>query len=166
MKGYDKQPDKTAEVLHDGWYVGGDLGIMDADGFLTVLGRRDDAIVKEGQWTQPAQVEEVACSLDGVAEAGAVGVPEGAAEQKILLAVVPRAGAQLTEAWLRAELAAKLPGHQQPDAVVLAGALPHTDDASGGPGKLLRREIAARVRPGRRGPPATARRHARHTGPA
>ena len=141
MQGYDKQPDKTADVLRDGWYIGGDLGVVDEAGFLTVLGRRDDAIVKAGQWTQPAQVEEVACALGGVAEAGAVGVPEGAAEQKILLAVVPRAGAQLTEAWLIAELAAKLPGHQQPDAVVVAAQLPHTQDASGGPGKLLRREI-------------------------
>jgi fatty-acyl-CoA synthase len=141
MKGYDREPGKTAEVLRDGWYIGGDLGIVDEAGFLTVLGRREDAIVKAGQWTQPAQVEEVACALDGVAEAGAVGVPEGAAEQKILLAVVPRAGAQLTEAGLRAALAARLPGHQQPDAVAVAAELPHTQDASGGPGKLLRREI-------------------------
>ena len=141
MKGYDKQPDKTAEVLRDGWYVGGDLGIMDAGGFLTVLGRREDAIVSGGQWVQPAQLEEVACSLDGVAEAGAVGVPEGAAEQKILLAVVPRAGAELTEAGLAGALAAKLPAHQRPSAIVIATTLPHTQDASGGPGKLLRREI-------------------------
>jgi acyl-CoA synthetase (AMP-forming)/AMP-acid ligase II len=143
MKGYDKQPGKTAEVLRDGWYVGGDLGIMDADGFLTVLGRREDAIASGGQWTQPAQIEEVACSLGGVAEAGAVGVPEGAAEQKILLAVVPRAGAQLTEAALAEALAAKLPAHRRPHAIVVAGELPHTQDASGGPGKLLRREIRA-----------------------
>ncbi|GAA4145390.1 class I adenylate-forming enzyme family protein [Actinomadura keratinilytica] len=149
MAGYDGQPDKTAEVLRDGWYVGGDLGRMDADGFLYVLGRREDSILKGGRWTQPAQVEEAAIGLAGVAEAGAVGVPahpEGgdAVEQKILLAVVPRAGAELDADAVRAALAERLPAHQAPDTVVVADELPHTQDASGGPGKLLRRGIRDR----------------------
>ncbi|WP_460368622.1 class I adenylate-forming enzyme family protein, partial [Actinocorallia lasiicapitis] len=98
--GYDRLPAKTAESLKDGWFIGGDLGVLSADGVLSVLGRRDDAILKGGQWSQPAQVEEKAVEVAGVAEAGAVGVPahtEGAdaAEQRILLAVVPRAGAVL-----------------------------------------------------------------------
>ncbi|GLW62688.1 fatty-acid CoA ligase [Actinomadura rubrobrunea] len=146
MAGYDGQPDKTAEVLRDGWYVGGDLGRMDEDGFLYVLGRREDSILKGGQWTQPAQIEEAAVEVEGVAEAGAVGVPahpEGgeAVEQKILLAVVPRSGATLDADRVRAALAERLPAHQAPDAVVVADELPHTQDASGGPGKLLRRGI-------------------------
>jgi acyl-CoA synthetase (AMP-forming)/AMP-acid ligase II len=144
MQGYDKQPDKTAEVLRDGWYVGGDLGIMDENGYLTVLGRREDAILKGGVWTQPVQLEEAATELDGVAEAGAVGFPEGADEQRVLLAVVPRAGASLDADTVRAALAGRLPAHQAPDRVVVADELPHTQDASGGPGKLLRREIRTR----------------------
>ncbi|MQY02911.1 class I adenylate-forming enzyme family protein [Actinomadura macrotermitis] len=149
MAGYDGLPDKTADVLRDGWYVGGDLGRMDADGFLYVLGRREDAILKGGQWTQPVQVEEAAIEVEGVAEAGAVGVPahpegQDAVEQRILLAVVARSGADLDPERVRAALAARLPGHQVPDAVVVADALPHTEDASGGPGKLLRRGIRDR----------------------
>lgn len=146
MAGYDKQPDKTAEVLREGWFVGGDLGVVTADGFLHVLGRRADAILKGGVWSQPSQVEEKAVEVEGVAEAGAVGVPEhpegqDAVEQKILVAVVPRAGASLDPEAVRSALATALPAHLAPDGVVIAEQLPHTSDGSGGPGKLLRRGI-------------------------
>ncbi|MEV7966359.1 class I adenylate-forming enzyme family protein [Sphaerisporangium sp. NPDC088356] len=149
MAGYDRLPGRTAEVLRDGWYVGGDLGIVSEDGVLTVLGRREDAILKGGQWSQPATVEEAAVAVDEVAEAGAVGVPahaEGrdAAPQKIILAVVARAGHSLDAEKLAAALTERLPEHQRPDLIVVAGELPHFEDASGGPGKLLRREIRER----------------------
>ncbi|MDX6429134.1 MAG: hypothetical protein QOE54_1500 [Streptosporangiaceae bacterium] len=149
MAGYDKLPGKTAEVLRGSWYVGGDLGTVDADGFLHVIGRREDAILKGGQWSQPAQVEEAAIEVDGVAEVGVVGVPahpdgQDAVEQKILVAVVARAGATLDAAAVKAAIASRLPGHQAPDHVVVATELPHTSDGSGGPGKLLRRGIRDR----------------------
>ncbi|NUW40598.1 class I adenylate-forming enzyme family protein [Nonomuraea rhodomycinica] len=146
MAGYDGLPDRTAEVLRGGWYVGGDLGTVSEDGVLRVLGRREDAILKGGVWSQPVAVEEAAAALDGVAEAGAVGVPahvEGqeAVEQEILLAVVPRAGHTLDSSKLALALADTLPAHQRPDHIVVADELPHFQDASGGPGKLLRREL-------------------------
>ncbi|CAM4082686.1 class I adenylate-forming enzyme family protein [Nocardiopsis gilva] len=149
MACYDGQPEATAEVLRDVWYVGGDLGRIDPDGHLYVLGRRSDAILKGGRWTRPVEIEEAAAELDTVAEAGAVGTPpheDGAdtAEQKVILAVVPRAGTTATELGVRAELAARLPEHQRPDVVVFTDELPHGEDASGGPGKLLRREIRTR----------------------
>ncbi|MDR8414634.1 acyl--CoA ligase [Nonomuraea sp. 3-1Str] len=146
MAGYDGLPGRTAEVLRDGWYVGGDLGAVSDDGVLRVLGRREDAILKGGVWSQPVAVEEAAAALDGVAEAGAAGVPahvEGreAVEQEILLAVVPRAGHTLDSAKLAAALADTLPAHQRPDHILVVDELPHFQDASGGPGKLLRREL-------------------------
>ncbi|MEO3802895.1 class I adenylate-forming enzyme family protein [Nonomuraea sp. B1E8] len=141
MAGYDGLPDRTAEVLRGEWYVGGDLGTLSADGVLRVLGRREDAIIKGGVWTQPAVIEEAVSALDGVAEAGAVGVPEGAADQRVLLAVVPRAGHSLDASKIALSLADTLPAHQRPDHIVVAAELPHAQDASGGPGKLLRRKI-------------------------
>ncbi|GIH96688.1 class I adenylate-forming enzyme family protein [Planobispora siamensis] len=149
MAGYDGLPDKTAEVLRGGWYVGGDLGVLSEDGNLTVLGRREDAILKGGTWSQPSAIEEAAVALDGVAEAGVVGVPAhvegaGAVEQKILLAVVPRSGHSLDASKIELALGETLPGHQRPDRIVVAEELPHFQDASGGPGKLLRREIRER----------------------
>lgn len=141
MAGYDGEPGQTAQAVRDGWYVGGDLGRIDADGFVYVLGRRADAIVKHGRFTQPVQIEEVASTLEGVGEAGAVGVPESAPEQRILLAVSPSSGASLDAETLMSDLTRLLPAHQHPDAVVVTDELPHTEDASGGVGKLLRREI-------------------------
>ncbi|MEO3883810.1 class I adenylate-forming enzyme family protein [Nonomuraea sp. B5E05] len=141
MAGYDGLPDRTAEVLRGAWYVGGDLGTLSAGGVLRVLGRREDAIIKGGVWTQPAVIEEAVSALDGVAEAGAVGVPEGAADQRVLLAVVPRAGHSLDASKIALSLADTLPAHQRPDHIVVAAELPHAQDASGGPGKLLRRKI-------------------------
>ncbi|GAA3667762.1 benzoate-CoA ligase family protein [Nonomuraea antimicrobica] len=141
MAEYDGLPDRTSEVLRGEWYVGGDLGTLSPDGVLRVLGRREDAILKGGIWTQPAAIEEAASAQDGVAEAGAVGVPEGAAEQQVLLAVVPRAGHPLDPSKLALALAELLPEHQRPDHIVVADELPHSQDASGGPGKLLRGRI-------------------------
>ncbi|WP_327086647.1 acyl--CoA ligase [Nonomuraea sp. NBC_01738] len=140
MAGYDGEPGKG---LRGEWYVGGDLGTLSPDGVLQAIGRREDAIAKGGSFTQPATIEEAATALDAVAEAGAVGVPEGAAEQKILLAVVARAGHSLDAGKVALALADTLPGHQRPDHIVVADELPHFQDASGGPGKLLRREIRA-----------------------
>ncbi|MFC3999461.1 class I adenylate-forming enzyme family protein [Nocardiopsis sediminis] len=146
MLGYDGAPEQTAEVLRGPWFVGGDLGRIDAEGRLRVLGRRSDAILKHGRWTPPAVIEEAAAELDEVAEAGAVGRPanpDGAepAEQEVVLAVVPRAGSDPAPARIAAALAARLPAHQRPDRVVVTDRLPHGRDASGGPGKLLRSEI-------------------------
>jgi acyl-CoA synthetase (AMP-forming)/AMP-acid ligase II len=74
---------------------------------------------------------------------GVPGHPEGqdAVEQRVLVAVVARAGASLDAAAVKAAIAARLPGHQAPDHVVVADRLPRTSDGSGGPGKLLRRGI-------------------------
>ena len=144
MRGYFGDPERTAAVLREGWYVGGDIGMVDGAGTLTVLGRRDDAIRRGARYVLPGEVEDQALSIDGVAEAGAVGVPEGAEQQKILLAVLPRRAGELDLETVKKELAARLPEDARPDAVVSVEALPHAQDSSGGQGKLLRREIRDR----------------------
>ncbi|MET7393985.1 class I adenylate-forming enzyme family protein [Dactylosporangium sp. NPDC005572] len=142
MAGYDGLPDATAAALRDGWFVGGDVGVMDETGVLTVLGRREDAIRKKGALTLPSTIEDAVLAMPGVAEAGVVGVPEHG-EQKVLVAVVPRQGVELTPEAVTAHLTS-LPPAAWPDLVVIADELPHANDASGGRGKLLRREIRTR----------------------
>ena len=144
MRGYHGDPERTAAVLREGWYVGGDIGTLDETGTLTVLGRRDDAIRRGTRYVLPSEVEDQALGFDSVAEAGAVGVPEGAEQQKILLAVLPRRAGELDVDTLLKELQARLPDHAVPDAIVSVEALPHAQDSSGGQGKLLRREIRER----------------------
>ncbi|MGW5385769.1 class I adenylate-forming enzyme family protein [Nocardia sp. NPDC003963] len=144
MAGYDGQPEATAEVLHDGWFTGGDVGSIDDDGRLTVLGRRSDAIERAGALIMPAQVEEAAARLAGVGEAGAVGLPGANGEMGILLVISPAAGVELDAGEIGAALRSTLPPAAVPDRVVVAEELPHANDGSGGRGKLLRRVLADR----------------------
>ncbi|MFC5950409.1 class I adenylate-forming enzyme family protein [Pseudonocardia lutea] len=142
--GYDGQPEATAEALVDGWFGTGDLGVVDAQGRLSVFGRRSDAVERGGVFTLPAQVEEAAAAVEGVAEAGAVGVSTEDGPDRILLVVAARPGAAIDESAILAAVADKLPEPSRPDLVVVADELPHANDGSGGRGKLLRREIRER----------------------
>jgi fatty-acyl-CoA synthase len=142
MSGYDGQPDATAEVLRDGWFMGGDVGSVDDDDRLTVLGRRSDAIERAGALIMPAQVEEAAARLEGVGEAGAVGIDTGNGETRILLVVSPIPGSEPDAAVLHSALRSALPPAAVPDRVVVTDELPHANDGSGGRGKLLRRVLA------------------------
>jgi acyl-CoA synthetase (AMP-forming)/AMP-acid ligase II len=144
MAGYDGQPEVTAQTLRDGWFSGGDLGSMDEHGRVSVLGRRADAIAKDGTFTLPLQVEDAASAVDGIAEAAAVGVPADAADQRILLVVTARPGVALDPDVVRDQVGIRLPPAACPDLVVVADELPHANDGSGGQGKLLRREVRER----------------------
>ncbi len=142
MTAYYQQPEKTAEALRDGWFFSGDLAIQDLDGRITVLGRREDAIVREGQFVQPLTIEDVVLGIPGVTEAGAVGVARG--EEHAIVLAVTTADNGPNETDIAAVLAEKLPAHATPDHIVIADELPHSNDNSGGRGKLLRREIRER----------------------
>lgn len=141
MAGYDAEPGKTDAVLRDGWYVGGDLGLMDAEGRVTVYGRREDAVLRDGAFVLPTEVEEHAMHVFGVTEAGACAL-EVEGTQHILLAVVAP-GADLTPEAVRDQLVAAAPATHVPDAVVVVDELPYATNVAGR-GKLLRREIAAK----------------------
>jgi acyl-CoA synthetase (AMP-forming)/AMP-acid ligase II len=134
-------PEKNAEVLKDGWFFSGDLAMLDASGRVHVLGRKEDAIAKGGRYIRPLEIEDVVMTIPGVGEAGVVGAPDGVIEQKIILAVSAAGGGAVTEAAIRAALAERLPTSHQPDLIVVSDALPHSQDASGGRGKLMRRSI-------------------------
>lgn len=139
MAEYYGLPDKTADAIREGWFFSGDMAIQDAQGCITVLGRKEDAIHRQGKFVQPLTVEDAAMGLPGVIEAGAVGVETGQGDTKILLAV--RCVDQQTEESLRSALADVLAPEAVPDCVVVAAELPHGNDNSGGKGKLLRGEI-------------------------
>src|SRR6202008_2665833 len=76
MSGYLGLDEATERVLRDGWFHTGDLGVQDERGVLTVRGRADEAILRDTQWVLPAEVEEAIASVDGVREAGVVGVDD------------------------------------------------------------------------------------------
>ena len=97
MKGYYKNPEATKEVLQNGWLRTGDLGRFDEDGYLYIVGRIKDMIIRGGQNVYPAQIESVLSKLSGVEEACVVGVDEPRWGQEILAAVKLKEEATITE---------------------------------------------------------------------
>jgi acyl-CoA synthetase (AMP-forming)/AMP-acid ligase II len=97
MKCYYKNPEATAEVLKDSWLRTGDLGRLDGDGYLYIVGRLKDMIIRGGQNIYPAQIESVLSKMPGVEEVCVVGVEEARWGQEVLAVVKAAEGATLTE---------------------------------------------------------------------
>ncbi|MEV4305655.1 MULTISPECIES: acyl-CoA synthetase [unclassified Nonomuraea] len=136
MLGYWNDPDKTAEAFRGGWFHSGDLGVMDADGYLSVVDRKKDMIKSGGENVASREVEEVIYQHPAVAEAAVFGVPDERWIEAVTAAVVLREGAGLTAAELNAFLRERLAAFKTPKNVVFVDALPK--NASG---KVLKREL-------------------------
>ena len=74
MKGYYKQPEATAQILKDGWFYSGDIGKLDEEGYLYIVGRKKDMILRGGYNIYPREIEELLYEHPAVAEAAVVGV--------------------------------------------------------------------------------------------
>jgi O-succinylbenzoic acid--CoA ligase len=132
---YRGDPVRTGAVLRDGWLRTGDLGRLEADGRLVVLGRRDDLVISGGVKVHPVEVEAVLAAHPAVAEAAVAGRPDPEWGQRVAAFVVPRDPAQPpTLAELRAFALERLAAAKAPRELVLVPALPR-----GPSGKLLRR---------------------------
>ena len=125
MDGYFENPAATAEALEDGWYRTGDLGALDADGFLSVTGRRRELIRSGGEAVVPAEVEGVIAAHPGVAEVAVVGIPDVSWGEIVCAVVVPRAGVALELDEIR-EACAGLAGFKRPRRLELLETLPRT----------------------------------------
>ncbi|MCS4505810.1 acyl--CoA ligase [Arhodomonas aquaeolei] len=138
MQGYWRAPELTAGVLSDGWLHTGDLGWLDDDGFLYLVGRIGDEIKTGAHRVSPEEVEEVLAGCPGVAEAGVVGMPDEFLGQVIRAVVVPGDGAAVSPRAVLAHCRQRLPAYQVPREVICAAALPRTAS-----GKLQRFRLAA-----------------------
>lgn len=76
MKGYYKQPVETAEVLHDGWFHTGDIGTMDEEGFVSIVDRKKEMIIRGGFNIYPREIEEVLYAHPQITEAAVIGIPD------------------------------------------------------------------------------------------
>jgi O-succinylbenzoic acid--CoA ligase len=132
---YRGDPERTAAALRGGWLRTGDLGRLDPDGHLVVLGRRDELVISGGVNVHPAEVEAVLATHPAVAEAAVAGRPDQEWGQRVAAFVVPRdPAAPPTLAELRAFALERLAPAKAPRELVLVPALPR-----GPSGKLLRR---------------------------
>ena len=124
MLGYWRDPEGTAEVLREGWYWTGDLGVLDEQGLLRITGRKRDILKVGGHRVSPQEVEDVLHAFPGVLEAAAIGAPDPLLGEAIHAVVVPRDAAAWVEAELWAFLTERLPTAKRPSAIVLADSLP------------------------------------------
>ncbi|QGZ63816.1 AMP-binding protein [Paraburkholderia acidisoli] len=136
MLGYWNRPDETARVLDDeGWLATGDIGVMDAQGFIRLIDRKKDMILVSGFNVYPSEIEEVVMMLPGVREVAAIGVPDAAQGERVKVFVVAR-DASLTADEILRHCRRNLTGYKMPREVAFREALPQTNV-----GKILRRAL-------------------------
>jgi fatty-acyl-CoA synthase len=140
MAGYWNMPDRTAEAIRDGWLHSGDLGRVDEDGFLYIMGRAKDMIVSGGENIYPAAIERVLREHPEVQDAAVVGLPDPEWGEAVCAVVVPREGARPEPAGIAAFVRERLAGYNRPKHVVLADALPVTTAT----GKVQKAELRRR----------------------
>jgi long-chain acyl-CoA synthetase len=144
IRGYWNRPDATAETIVDGWLRSGDVGRLDADGFVYVEDRVKDMILRAGENIYGAEVESAIYDHPAVHEAAVFGVPHERLGEEVGVAILPKAGAKLDpqDLWkfLEGKIAAfKVPAH----VIVMHEPLPRN-----AAGKFLKRELQQRLSKG------------------
>jgi long-chain acyl-CoA synthetase len=136
MKGYFGRPEATAEATRGGWFRTGDIGQFDADGYLSIVDRKKDMILRGGFNVYPREIEEVLMTHPAVAMAAVIGVPDPRLGEEIKAVVVRRPGTAITDeeliAWARDQMAA----FKYPRLVEFRDALPLSAT-----GKILKRAL-------------------------
>jgi long-chain acyl-CoA synthetase len=136
MAGYWNRPDETAKVMTpDGFFKSGDIGTMNADGFVKIVDRKKDMILVSGFNVYPNEIEDVVAKLPGVFEVAAVGVPDQHSGEAVKLFVVKKDLA-LTDQDILAYCKTQLTGYKRPKLVEFRTELPKSNV-----GKILRREL-------------------------
>lgn len=135
---YWKKADATQEAFATGWFDTGDLGSFDANGYLTLVGRKNDLIITSGYNVYPQVVERIINECPGVKECAVFGVPDERKGERVV-AVLVRSDAALTEDQVNAYLAERLVDYQRPKTIAFVDALPRNTM-----GKVLRRELRDR----------------------
>jgi long-chain acyl-CoA synthetase len=138
MQGYLNRPDATAETVVDGWLFTGDVGYIDDDGFVFIVDRKKDMIIKGGYNIYPREIEEVLYQMPGVAEAAVVGVQDEAKGEQVRAVISVRPGAELDQPAIEEYLSQNLAKYKLPSEYIFMTELP-----KGPTGKILKRELRA-----------------------
>ncbi|MER6184172.1 AMP-binding protein [Streptomyces sp. NPDC001652] len=123
MRGYLGRPEETAKVIVDGWLRTGDVGHLDAEGYLTLVGRSKDMIIRGGENIYPKEIEDVLVGDPSVLEAAVIGVPDEKWGEVVVAYVQPRPGVSVDTAALKALCARSLTGYKRPTAFFVVDAI-------------------------------------------
>ena len=125
FKGYWRMPEKTKEEFTaDGWFKTGDVGKVDGDGYVTIVGRSKDLIITGGYNVYPAEIEGYLNEMDGVAESAVIGVPHPDFGEGVVAVVVGRPGATPDAAALITALKGRIANFKVPKHCFVVDALP------------------------------------------
>jgi long-chain acyl-CoA synthetase len=136
MQGYWKNPELTAKVLRGGWYHTGDMGYMDAQGYVFLVDRKADMIVTGGENVYPKEVEDVLYEHPAVAMAAVVSAPDTKWGERVQGVVVLKPGQSVDEKTLMEFCKTKLGGYKCPKSIEFWEKLPTTSV-----GKILRKDV-------------------------
>lgn len=135
--GYEDDPQTNARVFRRGWFMTGDVGRFDVDGFLHLTGRVKEMINRGGEKIAPAEVEEAAASHPAVSQAAAFAIPHATLGEDVGLAVVANGDESIDREAIRAHIARQLSRFKVPTVVLVLDELPRCPI-----GKIRRRELA------------------------
>jgi long-chain acyl-CoA synthetase len=124
MRGYLNRPGATAEAIVDGWLHTGDVGVLDADGYLTIVDRIKDMIIRGGENIYPKEIESVLARNDAVLEAAVIGAPHEVYGEVPVAYVVTYPDATVTAGELLALCSGNLTKIKIPVAINIVPALP------------------------------------------
>jgi len=136
MQGYHNLPEETAQVLRGAWLHTGDVGYLDNDGYLFVVDRKKDMIIRGGENIFPAELEAILHEHPAVAEAAVVGVPDSVYGENVVAFVVVKAGAELSETQVIEHVCGQVARFKAPSQVHFLSVLPKSSI-----GKILRRVL-------------------------
>ncbi len=140
MPGYWRNEEATAKTLRGGWLMTGDMGSLDADGYLTLADRSKDVIISGGSNIYPREVEEVLLTHEAVHEVSVVGRPSAEWGEEVVAFVVPTSGARPDPAALDAHCLTQIARFKRPKDYVFVEDLPKNNY-----GKVLKTELRARL---------------------
>jgi len=124
-KGYWRMPEKTAEAFRgDGFFISGDLGLIDEAGYVQIVGREKDLVITGGLNVYPAEVEAAIEAIEGVAECAVIGAPHPDFGEAVVAVVIPRAGKGLDEAMIKSALSESLAAYKRPKRILFVDSLP------------------------------------------